>query len=108
MNHVTYTIHKFSKYFILSLFLFLIFFNHQAKADCFVDGVQFDIGGKTGSGVTAVDHGNPITVSEIRQWDTTGDDITKNVNGFDLKFNANHSLSENSDQAVNISLLRSF
>ena len=76
MNHVTYTIHKFSKYFILSLFLFLICFNHQAKADCFVDGVQFDIGGKTGSGVTAVDHGNPITVSEIRQWDTTGDDIT--------------------------------
>ncbi|MDA8837118.1 BspA family leucine-rich repeat surface protein, partial [Candidatus Pelagibacter bacterium] len=31
---------------------------------------------RAGSGVTAVDHGNPITVSEIRQWDTTGDDIT--------------------------------
>ena len=37
-----------------------------------------------------------------------GFDITKNVNGFDLKFNANHSLSENSDQAANISLSRSF
>ena len=37
-----------------------------------------------------------------------GFDITKNVNGFDLKFNANQSLSENSDQAANISLSRSF
>jgi hypothetical protein len=37
-----------------------------------------------------------------------GFDITKNVKGFDLKFNANQSLSENSDQAANISLSRSF
>ncbi|MDB2359117.1 Ig-like domain-containing protein, partial [Candidatus Pelagibacter bacterium] len=37
-----------------------------------------------------------------------GFDISKNVNGFDLKFNANQSLSENSDQAANISLSRSF
>jgi len=37
-----------------------------------------------------------------------GFDISKNVNGFDLKFNANQSLSENSDQAANVSLSRSF
>ena len=37
-----------------------------------------------------------------------GFDISKNVNGFDLKFNANQSLSENSDQVVNVSLSRSF
>ena len=37
-----------------------------------------------------------------------GFDITKNVNGFDLKFNANQSLSENSDQTANVSLSRSF
>ena len=37
-----------------------------------------------------------------------GFDITKNVNGFDLKFDANQSLSENSDQRANISLSRSF
>jgi uncharacterized protein YhjY with autotransporter beta-barrel domain len=37
-----------------------------------------------------------------------GFDITKKVNGFDLKFNANQSLSENSDQRANISLSRSF
>ena len=37
-----------------------------------------------------------------------GFDITKNVNGFDIKFNANQSLSENSDQSANVSLSRSF
>ena len=37
-----------------------------------------------------------------------GFDISKNVNGFGLKFNANQSLSENSDQAANVSLSRSF
>jgi len=37
-----------------------------------------------------------------------GFDISKNINGFDLKFNANQSLSENSDQAANVSLSRSF
>ena len=37
-----------------------------------------------------------------------GFDITKNVNGFDINFNANRSLSENSDQAANVSLSRSF
>ena len=37
-----------------------------------------------------------------------GFDITKKINGFDLKFNANQSLSENSDQTANVSLSRSF
>ncbi|MDA9145458.1 autotransporter domain-containing protein [Candidatus Pelagibacter sp.] len=37
-----------------------------------------------------------------------GFDISKNINGFDLNFNANRSLSENSDQAANVSLSRSF
>ena len=37
-----------------------------------------------------------------------GFDITKNVNGFDIKFNANQSLSENSDQTANVSLSRLF
>jgi methionine-rich copper-binding protein CopC/uncharacterized protein YhjY with autotransporter beta-barrel domain len=37
-----------------------------------------------------------------------GFDITKKVNGFDLKFNANQSLSENSDQTANVFLSRSF
>ena len=37
-----------------------------------------------------------------------GFDISKNINGFDLKFNANQSLSKNSDQAANVSLSRSY
>jgi uncharacterized protein with beta-barrel porin domain len=37
-----------------------------------------------------------------------GFDISKNINGFDLNFNANQSLSENSDQAAKVSLSRSF
>ncbi|MDA9889588.1 autotransporter domain-containing protein [Candidatus Pelagibacter sp.] len=37
-----------------------------------------------------------------------GFDISKNVNGFNLKFNANQSLNENSDQTANVSLSRSF
>jgi len=37
-----------------------------------------------------------------------GFDISKNINGFDLNFNANQSLSENSDQAAEISLSRQF
>ena len=40
--------------------------------------------------------------------DLPGFDISKNVNGFDLKFNANQSLSKNSDQTANVSLSRSF
>ena len=38
----------------------------------------------------------------------TGFDISKNINGFDLNFNANQSLSKNSDQAATVSLSRSF
>ena len=37
-----------------------------------------------------------------------GFDISKNINGFDLNFNANQSFNENSDQAANVSLSRSF
>jgi hypothetical protein len=37
-----------------------------------------------------------------------GFDITKNVNGFDLSFNADQSLNENSDQTAEVSLSRMF
>ena len=57
----------------LILFNFLIL---KAYADCIVDTVQFDIGGRAGSGVTAVDNGNPITLAEIKDWDTSGDDVS--------------------------------
>ena len=47
-----------------------------AYGDCLVDGVQFDVGGRAGSGVTAVDHSNPITLTEIKGWDIRGDDVS--------------------------------
>jgi trimeric autotransporter adhesin len=37
-----------------------------------------------------------------------GFDISKNINGFDLKLNANQAFNENSDQAAEISLSRQF
>jgi surface protein len=66
-----------SKITFLVFLTYLILFNFlipKAYADCIVDGVQFDIGGRAGSGVTAVDHDNPITLSEIKGWDTTDDE----------------------------------
>ena len=75
MNKIFNKINSFSLSFLTLVFL-TIFSTQQAKADCFVDGVQFDIGGRTGSGVTAVDHSNPITLAEIKGWDTSGDDVT--------------------------------
>ena len=75
MNKIFNKINSFSLSFLTLVFL-TIFSTQQAKADCFVDDVQFDIGGRAGSGVTAVDHSNPITLTEIKGWDTSGDDVT--------------------------------
>ena len=75
MNKILNKINKFSLSFLTLVFLF-VFTTQQAKADCIIDGVQFDIGGRPGSGVTAIDHGNPITNAEFAGWDTTGDDVT--------------------------------
>ena len=37
-----------------------------------------------------------------------GFDISKNINGFDLKFNANQAFNENSDQTAKVSLTKKF
>ena len=69
---------SYNKTFLVFL-TYLILFNFlipKAYADCVVDTVQFDIGGRAGSGVTAVDHSNPITLNEIKGWDTTDDDVS--------------------------------
>jgi surface protein len=75
MNKMLNKINSISLSFLTLVFL-TIFSTQQAKADCIVDDVQFDIGGRAGSGVTAVDHSNPITLTEIKGWDTSGDDVT--------------------------------
>ena len=60
-------INKFSLSFLTFVFLF-VFTTQQANADCFVDSVQFD--------TTTTDNSNPITLAEIKGWDTSGDDVT--------------------------------
>ena len=73
MNKILNKINKFSLSFLTFVFLFL-FTTQQAKADCFVDGVQFD--------TTSTDNSNPITLDEIKGWDTSGDDVrTCDVSG---------------------------
>ena len=37
-----------------------------------------------------------------------GFDISKNLNGFDLNFNAKQAFNENADQTANVSLSRKF
>ena len=76
MMKIKILVSKFNIFKGIVLFLIILFSNQQANADCFVDNVQFDIGGRAGSGVTAVNHGNPITLTEIKGWDTTGDDVS--------------------------------
>ena len=78
------------------LFLIILFSTQQAYADCIVDTVQFDIGGRAGSGVTAVDRGNPITSTEIKQWDTTDDISTcdvSHITSFSALLSASHNLN---------------
>ena len=98
MKKILNKINKFSLSFFTFIFL-IIFSTQQAKADCIVDGVQFDIGGREGSGVTAVDRSNPITLNKIKGWDTTGDDIsTCDVSNLtDLDFAFAHKTSFNQD-----------
>src|SRR6056300_1627680 len=68
--------HKITSLVFLTYLILFNFLIPKAYADCVVDTVQFDIGGRVGSGVTAVDHSNPITLNEIKGWDTTDDDVS--------------------------------
>ena len=80
------------------LFLIILFSTQQAYADCIVDNEQFDIGGRAGSGVTADDRGNPITFTDIREWDTTDDDIStcdvSHITSFSNFFSSNPSFNQ--------------
>ena len=75
----------------LSFYLFLAFTPKTALADCFIDTVQFD--------TSSTDNGNPITLVEIRGWDTDGDDITtcdvSHLTDLTSAFENNHSFNQN-------------
>ena len=71
----------------------------QGLAECVVNGTQYDVGGYPGSGVTAVDRGNPVTLEILKTW-TSGDvsrcDVSTLTNlayAFDGKTTFNQDLS---------------
>ena len=43
---------------LLSVVTFIIFSTTQVYAECIVNSVSYDVGGRTGSGVTAIDRTN--------------------------------------------------
>ncbi|MFL2540249.1 MAG: BspA family leucine-rich repeat surface protein, partial [Alphaproteobacteria bacterium] len=43
--------------------------------ECSVGGTLYDIGGRSGAGVTAIDRNNPITLAIIKNW-TSSDDVS--------------------------------
>ena len=65
---------------IISVVTFFIFPTTQVYAECIVNSVSYDVGGRTGSGVTAIDRTNPITLSILENrasdWDNSNDDVT--------------------------------
>ena len=68
------------KTFKLLLICIVISITNLAHAECIVNSVNYDVGGRTGSGVTAIDRTNPITLSVLTNrassWDNSNDDIS--------------------------------
>ena len=88
----------------LFFFIYLIVFNilipKAYSNECSVGGTPYDIGGRTGSGVTAIDRNNPITLAIIKNW-ASGDDVsycdvshlTNLSSAFDNKTDFNQDIS---------------
>ena len=71
----------------INLYLPLFYIPTTSLAECIVDGIYFDVGGRAGSGVTPIDRANPISEWDIRDWDgLRGDDVStcdvSNINNF--------------------------
>jgi len=47
----------------------------SSHAECRINDVLFDVGGRPGSGVTAIDRSNPIALSDLKNW-AVGDDVS--------------------------------
>ena len=47
----------------------------SSQAECRINGVEFDVGGRPGSGVIAIDRSNPIALSDLKNW-AVGDDVS--------------------------------
>ena len=62
-------------FFLIYLIVFNILIPKAYSNECSVGPILYDIGGRTGSGVTAIDRNNPITLAMIKNWGS-GDDIS--------------------------------
>ena len=62
-------------FFLIYLIVFNILIPKAYSNECSVGGTPYDIGGRTGSGVTAIDRNNPITLAIIKNW-ASGDDVS--------------------------------
>ena len=51
---------------VISIVTFFILTTTQVYAECIVNRRSYDVGGRTGSGVTAIDRTNPITLSVLK------------------------------------------
>lgn len=62
----------------------------QASAECRIGATLFDVGGRPGSGVTAINRSNPITVADLKNW-AVGDDVStcnvSHLTNLDAAFN---------------------
>ena len=58
-----------------ALVLLPAFWAQSSHAECRINDVLFDVGGRPGSGVTAIDRSNPIALSDLKNW-AVGDDVS--------------------------------
>jgi len=87
---------------IISVVTFFIFPTTQVYAECIVNSVSYDVGGRTGSGVTAINRSKPIDLSIIRShasaWNNIIDDVTtcdvSNFNSMAGAFRGNSTFNQ--------------
>ena len=69
----------------------------SSHAECRINGVEFDVGGRPGSGVITINRSNPIALSDLKNW-AEGDDVsTCDVSGLthlDAAFNENANFND--------------
>ena len=58
-----------------ALLLLPAFWAQSSHAECRINDALFDVGGRPGSGVTAIDRNNPIALSDLKNW-AVGDDVS--------------------------------
>jgi len=70
----------------------------SSSNECSVGGTLYDIGGRSGAGVTAIDRNNPITLAIIKNW-ASGDDVSycdvSNLTSLELAFYNKTTFNQN-------------